>query len=159
MKTLLVYSTCLLVFCLAQARAQTDEIALIQAKYGLEKKELIAQQVKIPESQAAEFWQLYDDYEVSRKEYGKKRIENLVYYAENYSGMSEDKATELIKAALSNQTSFVKLQKKTFKKMSKAISPITAAQFLQVETYLDSIIRLAIGDKMPLMRKTDGSDK
>jgi len=136
-----------------------DEIGLIQSAYGMEKRAIVEQVMKLTEAEAPAFWKVYDEYEVSRKEYGKKRVDNIVDYANNYDKMTDAKATELIKAALNNQASFTKLLQSTYSKMSKATTPTRAAQFLQLEYYLENVIRLGISDGIPMIGELDDTRK
>jgi hypothetical protein len=56
---------------------------------------------------------------------------------------------------LANSAAFNKLQDKTFKKISKELSPIRAAQFFQIETFLESIVRARIAGEIPLIESIE----
>jgi hypothetical protein len=159
MKKIIVYAGCMLLAFVSNAQSNADEVGLIQHAYGMGKKELIAAHMKLTEVESTKFWPLYDAYEVARKEYGKNRITIIEEYANSYTTLSNEKAAELLNATLSNQTTFLKLQKNTFKKMAKSITAIRAAQFVQVELYLETVIRLAINDEIPLIGEIDLTKK
>lgn len=142
-----------------KAQPTVDEINLIQSAYGMEKRAIVEQFMKLTEAEAPGFWKVYDEYEVARKEYGKKRVANIVEYGNNYANLTDAKASELIKASLSNQSSFTKLLQSTYGKMSKATSPKRAAQFLQLEYYLETVIRLKIADEIPMIGELDDTRK
>lgn len=134
------------------AFAQTaDEIAIIQSVYGMDKRAVVTEQMKLNASEASAFWPVYEQYEVERKELGKRRVENIVDYAKNYQNLSDEKATEMLNKSFDIQSDFVKLQQKTFKQMSKVITPARAAQFSQIEMYLENAIRAKLGDEMPFI--------
>jgi hypothetical protein len=159
MKKISFYVACMLIAFVSTAQSHADEIGLIQHAYGMDKKELIAAHMKLTEAEASKFWPIYDAYEVDRKEYGKKRLNLIEDYANNYTTLSNEKATELLNTTLSNQTAFLKLQKNTFKKMAKQITAIRAAQFVQVEMYLENVIRLSLNDEIPLIGEIDLTKK
>lgn len=142
-----------------KAQPTIDEINLVQSAYGMEKRAIVEQFMKLTDTEATGFWKVYEEYELARKEYGKKRVSNIVDYANNYDKMTDAKATELIKASLGNQAAFTKLLQSTYGKMSKAMSPKRAAQFLQLENYLETVIRLKIADEIPMIGELDDTRK
>lgn len=139
----------------AQNAPTPDEIQLIQSAYGMEKRAIVEQYMKVSDGEKDAFWKLYEEYEVSRKAYGQKRVKNIVDYANNYATLTDEKAAELAKASLANQMEFTKLQQSTFAKMSKAMTAKRAAQFMQLESYLETIIRLKISDGIPFIGELD----
>lgn len=143
----------------SRSQSTIDEIKLMQSSYGLDKKQLIVEMMKFSEEESAKFWPIYDKYETERMALGKSRIDNIMNYANNYDKMTDAKATELVNASLNNHAAFTKLQQKTFKEMSAAITPIRAAQFIQLEVFLENVIRQAIADEIPLIKKTETQKK
>lgn len=141
------------------AQSNTDEIQLIQSAYGMEKKQIIIQFMKFTEAENASFWKVYDEYEAERKEIGKRRAANITDYANNYGKITDAKATELINHAADIQIDFAKLLKKTYAKMSKVLTPVRAAQFIQLENYLENLVRMEIADQIPLIGELENAQK
>lgn len=159
MKKAILLSAFLLAAMILKAQPTVDEINLIQSAYGMEKRAIVEQYMKLTDAEATGFWKVYDEYEATRKEYGKRRVNNIVDYANNYANLTDEKASELIKKSLENQISFTKLQESTFKKMTKVISAKRAAQFIQLENYLETVIRLNIADDIPMIGELDDTRK
>jgi Spy/CpxP family protein refolding chaperone len=155
MKKVILLSLCLFASVILRAQPTTDEIGLIQSAYGMEKRAIVEKYMKLTEAEATGFWKVYEAYEVSRKELGKKRFSTIVDYANNYANLTDAKATELVKQAMNIQMSISKLQQSTFSKMAKVISPKRAAQFIQLENYLETVIRLNITDDIPFIGELD----
>ena len=67
------------------------------------------------------FWKLYDEYEIQRKELGKKRIDLMEQYANNYNGMPAEVAdkwmADVIKLGQHQLISFLKLIIRRSKKL------------------------------------------
>ncbi len=150
----------LLAVCIAfavatQAQSNKDEVALLQSAFGMGKQEMVKDFMKLSANEATAFWAIYDGYEAARKEIGKKRIANISAYADNYAELTGAKATELMNNSFAIQTEFLKLQQKTFKKLSKALSPLRAAQFAMFESYIENSIRTEIMDAVPLIGEFD----
>ncbi len=151
MKKIFFLAICLVFAVASMAQSSNDEVTLFQSMYGMSKQQLIADHMKFTEAESVKFWKIYDEYEIARKEIGKSRVANIKDYAENYEKMSNEKATQIVKASLANTSAFIKLQDKTFKKVSKELSPIRAAQFYQIELFLENIVRTRISDEIPLI--------
>jgi len=139
----------------SQAQSNTDEVALVQSAFGMSKQQMVKDFMQLTEAESAKFWTIYDEYEAARKEMGKKRISNIENYANNYDKLTNEKATEVINKSFAIQGEFAKLQQKTFKKMSKEISPLRAAQFTMLESFIENSIRTEVLDAIPLIGEFD----
>ena len=133
------------------SQTQKDEVAIFQNAFGIEKRTLIENYMKIDASKAAEFWKLYEAYETSRRAIGLKRIENMTKYADNYDNFTTESINAIMKNALTVQKDMTALWGSTYKKMSKVISPVEAAKFIQAEMYIENTIRQALLEKVPLI--------
>ncbi len=134
-----------------QAQSNTYENELIQSVYGMQKRDLIAKHMKLTPNQSGLFWQMYDEYEISRKEIGLKRMKNIENYADKYDNLTALDADGLMKTSFEVNTEFIKLWEKTYKNMSKSISAVTAAQFIQAEMFFENIIRQQLALDIPLI--------
>lgn len=159
MKKILILAVCSLFAANLKAQTNTDEIALIQSAYGMEKKQIIVQFMKLTEAENAGFWKIYDEYEAERKELGKKRAANIIEYANNYGKITDAKASELINYSIDIQIDLGKLMKKTYGKLCKVMTPVRAAQFIQLENYLETMVRMEISDEIPLIGELEAAEK
>ena len=133
------------------SQTQKDEVAIFQNAFGIEKRTLIENYMKIDASKAAEFWKLYEAYETSRRAIGLKRIENMTKYADNYDNFTTESINAIMKNALDVQKEMTSLWGSTYKKMSKVITPVEAAKFIQAEMYIENTIRQALLEEVPLI--------
>ena len=138
-----------LVFSSLSAQSAKEEVDYMQSVFGMEKKALVAEFVKPNAAQRDAFWQLYDEYEMARKELGKKRIELLLKYEENFDNLSNELASDLLKQVLALTKKNDKLVASYVKKVAKATDPVVAMQFNQIEMYVMSEIRVALSDGLP----------
>jgi hypothetical protein len=145
----------LALFTIAFVNAQTnkEEVDLMQAAFGMEKKAMVAEFVIVDAAQKDVFWKLYDEYEMARKDLGKKRIELLDQYALNYDKMTNESAEKWTKEVLALGKSTDKLLVSSYNKIKKATNPVVALQFYQVESYILTGIRLTILEKIPFPEK------
>lgn len=155
-KIILLFILLLSLPSLAQSSLK-DEVAIIQSIYGKSKTDLVKQYMNLNEAQTASFQKIYDEYEVSRKEIGQRKVQLLNDYAENYATLDDAKAAELTEANLKTNADAEKLLSKTYSKVKKAIGGRNAAKFVQLEQYLQVAIRSGIQDSIPFIDEIDKS--
>ena len=135
------------------AQSNKEEVDLVQAAFGMDKKAAVAEFVKPSEAQKDAFWKLYDEYETQRKELGKQRIALLEQYANQYKTLTSEQADAWTKKVM-------ELQKKTdgliatyYTKVKGVSDGIVATQFYQIENYILLAIRAQILDAIPFVEK------
>jgi len=122
----------------------SEEIDIIQNLFGLEKKVIYEENINLNGVDANTFWSLYDEYEVSRKEIGKKRLKLLEQYTTKEGAVSNAQADVILGEAMNIRSSQDKLLMKYTKKVKKATSPLVASQFYQIENYIGDGVRFSI---------------
>ena len=136
------------------AYGQSDfasEIDFYQSAYGLEKKAIVDNFMKLEGEKSTAFWAVYEEYESARKEIGKSRIASLNKYIEIYENMTDDQADDVTSKMLANRAAQEKLYKKYFGKVKKAIGAKGALQFLELEVYLQTSISYALLESIPFV--------
>jgi len=153
MKKYVLIIAALFLASFAYTQSNKEEVDLMQAAFGMDKKAVVADFVKPSDAQKAAFWKLYDEYETQRKDLGKQRIELLKQYADQYLTMTSEQADAWTKKV-------IELQKKTdnlivtYYTKVKAISDgIVATQFYQIEGYILTAIRAQILETVPFLQK------
>ena len=136
-----------------QAQSNKEEVEFFQVVFGMEKKATVAEFMQLEGSDI--FWTIYDQYEDERKALGKKRIELLSTYAENYLSLTDEKTDELIKQIKIQKSSMDKLIDKYYKQIMKSSGSKVAAQFYQIEYYILSAIRLEAMESIPFIGELD----
>jgi hypothetical protein len=151
-KTILIVAA-LFMATFAWAQSNKEEVDLMQAAFGMEKKQIVTDFVKPSAAQKDAFWKLYDEYETQRKELGKQRITLLKQYADEYLTMTPEQADAWTKGV-------IELQKKTdglivtYYVKVKAISDgLVATQFYQIENYILTAIRAKMLQNIPFVTK------
>lgn len=155
MKRIIIVITVLLSSAAIFAQSNTEDVDMLQAAFGKEKKELMQSFVQLDPATKDAFWTLYDEYEVKRKDLGKKRIALINKYAENYGTADDAKINEIIKEMTSIAGSYEKLMSTYYAKISKAAGVKPAAQFYQMEGYLLSVVRVEIMNNIPFFGELD----
>jgi hypothetical protein len=153
MKKYLILIAVLFVASFASAQSNKEEVDLLQAAFGMDKKSVVADFVKPSDTQKDAFWKLYDEYETQRKVLGKQRIELLKQYADQYQTMTGVQADAWSKKVM-------ELQKKTdnliityYTKIKGVSDGIVATQFYQIENYILTAIRMEVLENVPFLHK------
>lgn len=133
------------------AQSDVEEIDFIQSIMGAEKKEVMSQFVDLQGPAADAFWKLYDEYEVKRKTLGKERIALIKQYAEEYDGITAEQTDALMSKAIKLRKSSDKLVDSYYKKLKKAAGSKAAAQFHQLESYIQAAVRTELFNNIPLI--------
>lgn len=131
--------------------AQTDKTDLeqFQARFGTEKKDMISSFLKIDSNNA--FWPIYNEYETKRQEQGKQRLQALTNYVNNYDKMDDASYDNTIKQMIQLRDGHDKLLDEYYHKIKKASGSKVASQFFQIETYIQSAIRIGIMEGIPFI--------
>ena len=150
MRKLTLLFIAIFAFSFVNAQSTKEEVDLMQAAFGMEKKAMMAEFVKVDASQADAFWKLYDEYETARKVYGQQRIKLFDTYLENYNKLTNETADKWTNEVITLQKNTDKLLVTYYNKIKKATNPVVALQFYQVEAYILSGIRLSVLEELPL---------
>jgi hypothetical protein len=132
-----------------------EDVELVQSIYGKSKSDLVRQYMNLSDTQATAFTKVYDNYETERKGLGQTKLQLINSYAESYATLTDEKADELAKGTLKNNQDYEKLYSKTYGQMKKAIGAINAAKFIQLEVYLQTVIRNEIQESIPFIGELD----
>jgi hypothetical protein len=136
-----------------------EDMDYIQREWGLAKQEVVRSYMKLAEPQATEFWKMYNAYETERKALGAVRLKLLDDYATHINSLTPEKADEIAKATLKNNTAYQKLYSNYYKKAKKILGPIDAAKFMQAEISLQTAINHETQLQIPFIGELDKSKK
>ncbi len=154
MKKLLI-AALLLISTVGFAQSNKEDVDVIQSLYGKEKKTILAGFIVLEGEQKDAFWKIYDEYETQRKELGKQRVALLEKYAANYGTMDDATTDQIIKEMTSLGVKTDKLIGTYYGKMKKSASVKAAAQFVQFEAYVLSVVRASIMESIPFIGELD----
>jgi hypothetical protein len=138
---------------IAFAQSNKEEVDLMQAAFGMDKKSAVADFVKPSAAQKDAFWKLYDEYETQRKVLGKQRITLLEQYAGQYQTMTSEQADAWTKKVIELQRNTDNLIAKYYDKVKAISDGIVATQFYLIENYILTAIRAEILEQVPFLKK------
>ena len=131
-----------LCFSTSFAQSFQDEFDLIQSIYGMDKRDIVEDFIELNDTQESEFWILYDQYEIKRKELGEKKFSALLKYVDDYGAIHPNDAEMIMKEGIPLRKQSDKLIDSYYKKIKKKTDPVVALQFYQIERYHSDLIRI-----------------
>jgi len=134
-----------------QSQSFQQEIQLVENMYSLQKRKVIEHVMQLQSSDITTFWMLYDKYEKERSALGLERLAIIRDYAISYSQLNETSADKIAKRCFENDLAVQKLHQRYYTIVKRKVSAIEAAQFMQVETYLQNIVRLQTQSQIPFI--------
>jgi hypothetical protein len=160
MKKLLIAAVCFFILNASSfAQSDKEDIALIQAAYGKDKKTLVSSYMHVAAKDSVAFWTLYDQYEDTRKAISRERLELIRKYADNYTTLNDATATTIAKGIFANDAKYTKMQETYFTKFAAIFGGKNSAKLFQLETYLQIGVRGAIMDQIPFIGELDKTKK
>ena len=147
---------CLFFVLASSAQVTKDDINLVQAMYGKDKRDLMQEYMTFKDTaKATAFWKMYDSYEAERKKLGQGFIAILQDYGTHYATLNDAKADALITRMAANNQAFENLYKKYYGQMKPVVGALKASQFLQLEGYLRSVVKTNILSQIPFIGEID----
>lgn len=131
--------------------AQNSEIELFQSIFKVEKKALLMDYLQLTNEEAQAFWPIYAAYEAERGELGNQRIALIKKYAEAWQTLTPEQADALANESFAIINKRTKLHQKYYKKIKKAAGALRAAQFVQFERFVQTMIDAELNNNMPLI--------
>ena len=119
-------------------------VELLRSDLRTQKVAIITEMMAFTEAEDAAFWPIYREYELEMSKLGDERVALIQDYANAYSTMSDATADALATKALD-------LESRRYERFKQALSPRTAARFLQVEHQLLLLIDLQISAALPII--------
>jgi hypothetical protein len=109
--------------------------------------------MKLTGPEAEKFWPVYRKYEKELSAVAERKLALIQEFAPlHFSGRLDDQhAANLADRWLKNTQERLDLWKKYHKQISKAVSPMRGAQFLQVEHQMALFVDLNIASEMPAL--------
>lgn len=152
MKKITLFVAAILFFNFSFAQDYSiEEIEVFQNLFGAEKKAIVDGNIDLSGVDADSFWNLYNEYEVVRKNIGQEKLELLHKYSTK-SSPSNEQVESLMKTAIALRKSENSLIEKYYKKIKKVTNPIVATQFYQIEHYISDGMRFTVLNNMEFIQ-------
>jgi hypothetical protein len=126
-------------------------LELLRSDFNGTKIRTINQVMQLTKSEADAFWPIYRQYENDSAAVGDKKLALIREFFKSYKTgtMDNRQAKKLSEEWLNLNQARLDLWKKYSRKIGKALSPMRAAQFLQIENQTALFVDMSIASEMP----------
>jgi Spy/CpxP family protein refolding chaperone len=130
----------------------SQELDMLRKDIRSQKKQLMAQNLKLSDEQATKFWPVYDQYTAELVKINNKKYATIQKFADQFGTLTDDQAMSLIQQWLSVDTQVAQLRTKYLPIVAQAIGGKQAATWAQLDRRLQMMIDLQLGARVPLVQ-------
>jgi hypothetical protein len=123
---------------------------LLRRDVGSMKKELIAANLTLTDSESTRLWQVYEQYSADVSKINDTRTVILKEYSQEYDTLTDYRADNLIRRWLDTDIEQAKLRQQFAGIFRKVLPGKKAATFLQLERLISMMIDVQLTSELPL---------
>ena len=135
--------------------AGDQQMAPMHGQIDSMKKQLIAANVTLTDTEATKFWPVYEQYSAELKKITYTKNALIKEYAEEYGSLTDEQADSLIRRWLDSDIAALELRRKYLPIFRKVLPGKVTATFFQVEHRINAMIDLQLTSQLPLMQSQD----
>jgi hypothetical protein len=145
---------------LSAADSTTDtitdqQVLLLRRDIRSIKKQLIAANLTLTDSEATKFWQVYEQYSAEAERINDTRTAIIKEYSDEYGTLTDDQADNLIRRWLDTDIEQTKLRQQYVAIFRKVLSGKKAATFFQLDRRISTMIDVQLTSRLPLVQSQD----
>ncbi len=131
-----------------------DNLQILREKIKADKKLVVATNMELTESEAKDFWPIYDQYQKDLQKINQRIANVLEGYAADFRGKSltDEKAKKLIEEAVAIEQAEANLKSTYAPKLSKVLPVKKVARYLQIENKIRAVVKYDLAQGVPLVR-------
>jgi hypothetical protein len=130
-----------------------SDIRILRADLRADKLKVVTEEMQLSDNEAKSFWPIYRAYDADLTKLNDQKVDLLKEYADIYGSMTNDQVESFAKRSFALQKQRVDLRADYFARISRAVSPRTAARFVQVEDRIDLLLNLQLAASIPMVQK------
>jgi hypothetical protein len=129
-----------------------NNLETVHEKLKADKKTIVTKYMELTDSEAKNFWPVYDDYQKDLQKINERLQAMLQSYAADYrnKSLTDEKAKKLVDEWIALEQDEVKQRKAFAPKVLKALPAKKAARYLQIENEYRLLIRYDLAATVPL---------
>jgi predicted outer membrane protein len=131
-----------------------DNMQILRDKIKADKKLVVATNMELTESEAKNFWPIYEEYQKDLQKINRRIVTLLESYAADFRSktLTDDKAKKLIDEALAIEQAEANMKSTYAPKLSKALPVRKVARYLQIENKIRAVIKYDLAQGVPLVQ-------
>lgn len=133
----------------------SHELALFRKDISSIKKQLIAENLNLTDSEATKFWPVYEQYSAEYGKVNETRAAIIKEYADEYGTLTDEQADNLIRRWLDADISAAQLRQKYVSILRKVLPGKMVATFIQLDRRISMLIDLKVTSQLPLVQSQE----
>jgi hypothetical protein len=127
------------------------DIKLLREDIRSERKQLVAANLPLTDTEATKFWPIYDQYAAEVWKVGDARVALIKEYVQSYDTMTDAQANDFMNRLAAIELQFSALLTKYVPIFEKVISAKKTARWYQIERRLDVLIEVQFAADIPMV--------
>ena len=129
-----------------------QDVSLLRKDLRSKRKQLIAANLNLTDTEAAKFWPVYDQYIKELISINDKKFAVIQDYADNWGKLSDEQSLSFIRQWTAADIEAQQLRQKYVPIVSKVLDGKKTATFMQLDRRIAMMIELQIASQMPLVQ-------
>jgi len=131
-----------------------DNMQILRDKIKADKKLVVASNMELTESEAKDFWPIYDQYQRDLQKINQRIANVLEGYAADFrrKSLTDEKAKKLIDEAVAIEQAEANLKSTYAPKLSKVLPVKKVARYLQIENKIRAVVKYDLAQGVPLVQ-------
>ena len=130
----------------------TSDLALTRASIQLRRQAIVTSVMDLTPKESEAFWPLYREYRVEMAKVGDRISKLLVQYSEQYDGLTDAQASQIMKDWISVEKARTSVKDKYVSRFKKILPARKVMRFFQADNKLDAILLAQLASVVPLAR-------
>jgi len=130
----------------------TSDIALTRASIQLRRQAIVTSVMDLTPKESEAFWPLYREYRVEMAKVGDRMSKLLVQYSEQYDGLTDAQASQIMKDWISVEKARMGVKDKYVSRFKKILPARKVMRFFQADNKLDAMLMAQLASVVPLAR-------
>ena len=128
-----------------------QDLEMLRKDIRSQKKQLMAQNLTLSDTDATKFWPIYDQYTADLAKINDKKYSTIQEFADHFGSMTDAKATTLIQQWLEVDTAVTQLRAKYLPIVTKASGGRNGASWAQLDRRIQMMVDLQLASRTPLV--------
>ena len=129
-----------------------NNLEIIHQKLKADKKLIVAKYMELTDSEAKNFWPVYEEYQKDLDKINQRLADLLHSYAADYKSLSDEKAKKLLDDWIAIEKDDANRRASYAPKVLKVLPPKKAARYLQIENEYRILIKYDLASTVPLVQ-------
>ena len=130
----------------------TSDLALTRASIQLRRQAIVTSIMDLTPKESEAFWPLYREYRVEMAKVGDRMSKLLVQYSEQYDGLTDAQASQIMKDWISVEKARMGVKDKYISRFKKILPARKVMRFFQADNKLDAVLQAQLASVVPLAR-------